>query len=276
MWSATRRVAWLVGLAALACGEPPGVEQGSQPLGTVSFCDGQSPVPSYSGTIDTEILSETPAESSDGGLILHITGGARPRRALLRWDLSSLAAQGTVRAAQIALTSTDATSDEVAAYALRRPWAELAASWNVAGPTAWESPGADGPTDRNDVALAAIGPAPSGRYTIPLNDAGVDEVNAWVRSPDSNFGLVIIDAAGTDELVIASREEVVTSRPCLIVAIDPPDGGTESSHPERFRVSCESVQGSSTVPVPLVLIALGMGIRAVSGSRRHRGRSPES
>jgi len=273
MRSAARGAMWLAGLGVLACGEPPELAQWTQPLSTSSFCDGQSPDPAYSGTSDTQITSEAPAATYGANQILRITAGLQVRRALLRWDLTSLDPRITVRTAQLSLTSTDATANAVAAYALRRPWTEEAASWDIAGPTSWEIPGAGGSTDRSDVALAAVGPAPSGRYVVPLNGAGVAEVTAWVRDPASNLGLAIVNETGSDELVIASREGDAGDRPCLVVAYDLPDGGAGlpdagAGRPAKLLLGC----GCGAAPLLPSLIVLCAGLHALAGSRRRRRR----
>ena len=75
-----------------------------------------------------------------------------------RFDLSALPAGATVKNATMKLYANQRTNvgkELVAVFEMMKPWTEGSVTWNTTdGSTAWETPGANGPTDRSTLAVA--------------------------------------------------------------------------------------------------------------------------
>ncbi|MCO6453095.1 MAG: DNRLRE domain-containing protein, partial [Caldilineales bacterium] len=120
----------------------PGSAAPLQANATLTLSQG---VDGYTGTTDTRIDSFSPTTNFGGATILAVRGGGQANT-LIRFDLSPLPAGVTIIAAELQMTTlsrTNAASVDVGAFALRRPWAEMEATWQqAASGDAWGSPGA--------------------------------------------------------------------------------------------------------------------------------------
>ena len=75
-------------------------------------------------------------------------GTGKDKSGLLKWDLSVIPSGSKVTSASVAVNVTNSSPETYEAYALKRTWAEAAASWLVSTPSA--TPGRwSGPRDRS-------------------------------------------------------------------------------------------------------------------------------
>lgn len=200
-----------------------------------TFRNGESPVPSYSGCADTTI-STGPVNGNYNGLSLALFGNAgsaaEVRTSLLAFDLSSLPPDARVTSAAIEVYVHDTTSASQTLRELLKPWSETEATWTMADVnTAWETPGAVGLADAHPAPLADPFTLPvQGPTTVPLNDAGIEIVQSWVRGDRPNHGFLLQQdpAAASFAGLRDSEHLVAASRPALHLAVELPDGGNDA------------------------------------------------
>jgi len=187
----------------------------------VSFQDGVSPAPSYTGTQDTCLAAGHANTNYGTSETLWAQGGAT--EALLKWGNLNIPVGSTVRAATITLNVTNPSKGTYELYSLRRNWVEAEATWNqYAAGQNWQVPGAKGTSDRGTVALGTVAASSIGQYTITLNAAGIALVQSWVNDPSKNQGLLIDDLTVTDALAFGSSETLtVSNRPKLTITYAP-------------------------------------------------------
>jgi hypothetical protein len=171
---------------------------------TVFQTDGAS----YDGVIDTYISSWQPTDNYGGNVTMLVRQGD-VRAALVRFDLSSIPTGSTIEEARLGLYSvsrSNAGNLTVDAYAVRRPWAELQATWNQATTsTAWGSPGCNQTgTDRDATPISS--------QVVNTIDTWYEWdvtalVGEWVANPASNQGVILKGSGATSvEYYFAASE----------------------------------------------------------------------
>lgn len=196
---------------------------------TVSFQDGVSPAPRYSGTSDTTLLEAAKLVDKNLGTSPQIwvdgdTTVGDDRYILIRWDLTSLPARATVLSATIDVQVTnDSRGSAFELYELKRDWVEKEATWkSAASKVPWQAPGAQGPQDRGAALLGLLAPQKAGAYTIRLTPEGVAALQSWIDQPASNRGLIIANTDNADAVGLHSREATLpANRPRLNVTFVP-------------------------------------------------------
>lgn len=181
---------------------------------TRSFQNGSAPNASYTGGIDTYV-SEQNGSSSYGAVSPLIVSGSDPtgtnkdKRALLKWDLSSIT--GAVQSASLTLNITDHSGGQ--AYDLLEAltsWAENSATWNT-------KPAA------GTTVLGVTAPTANGLVTVNLNANGLAVLQNWLNFPAKNYGLYLSKTTATDTLRLDSRERSTANlRPKLTITFKPP------------------------------------------------------
>jgi hypothetical protein len=74
-------------------------------------------------------------------------------------------------------------------------------------------------------------------YHIPLNDAGVAAVQAWINNPAQNYGIIVKDYAVNDGLQVSSSEAAAAAlRPKLLI-------NYESATPPAQQLALASFAG---------------------------------
>ncbi|WNG16698.1 DUF3616 domain-containing protein [Cystobacter fuscus] len=231
-------------LVAAGCGSERFDESGaetefsslSQGLTSTSFQDGVSPSSSYAGTRDA-MIEEEDANANHGSATSLSASGDTPAGSgnenyiLLRWDVSSIPANATIRSASIVVTVSDKADQSYDFYELTRDWNEGQVTWEQADSSQdWTSNGADGAGDRNTASLGSIRASATGTYTVTLNAQGLEVMRGWVANPASNHGVIVANKDNDNRLEIRSSEySTKTSRPKLTVSweVSSGDGGTD-------------------------------------------------
>jgi Tfp pilus assembly protein PilX len=150
------------------------------------------------------------------------TGGGKPMRTLIRFDLSAIPSGAVVESATLELylfSSSGSQTDVVEAFPLTQEWVEgtggtnAGASWDLYdGVTPWVTPGGDRLPD----AVAAFTAGAVGWKTMDLATVA----QAWLDGTLPNYGLVLASptSGGNDEKHYYSREYADPSlRPRLTV-----------------------------------------------------------
>jgi hypothetical protein len=159
---------------------------------------------------DTTLYENSGAESNGVGEFLFVGRTAQPgtprRRALLRFDLSSIPADAVVQSASLRMTMSRTITGDIAVGLHRASgaWGEGTsnasaqegqgapatagdATWTlrVFPATAWGTVGGDASTTAS--AIATVG-AMTGAYTWASNAALVADVQGWIAAPANNAG----------------------------------------------------------------------------------------
>jgi len=172
------------------------------------------------GGVDTTIASaRDPRTVNDDGE--HLNADGDPKAAvLLSFDVSSIPPWSTITAAALLLDCpSDGTAIPYSVYAALRPWVETQACFNTyAAGQPWGAPGADGPGDHGATALGVL-TGTGAPIPVPLNAAGAQQVQDWVRGLAPNYGFEIVEYnLGSDGIVCHAREETaISERPALQV-----------------------------------------------------------
>ncbi|OJH38799.1 hypothetical protein BON30_21470 [Cystobacter ferrugineus] len=208
----------------------------SQGLTSTAFQDGVSPSSSYAGTRDAMIEEEDTNANHGSATSLSASGdtpagSGNENYILLRWDVSSIPANATIRSASIVVTVSDKADQTYDFYELTRDWTESQVTWEQADSSQeWTSNGADGAGDRNTVSLGSIRASATGTYTVTLNAQGLEVVRKWVANPSSNHGVIVANKDNDNRLEIRSSEySTKSARPKLTVSweVASGDGGTD-------------------------------------------------
>ncbi len=191
-----------------------------------NFQDGVSPDASYDGTTDTYLSEEFPALNSGAGDTLLVDGSdpsPYDRLSLIRWDISAIPTNFTVQSADIIFNVTNPTPGAYQVYQAKRAWEEGVATWTTAASgSLWETPGAQGPSDRGATVLGELAADATGTYTLALNAEGVAVVQSWVNDPLANVGLVIANSDEGDGVDLDSSDAgTAGNRPILSITSIP-------------------------------------------------------
>lgn len=170
------------------------------------------------------------------------SGGGTLRRALVRFDLTSVPAGSRITSAtlQLSLVRSRFAGDlPVSIHRVTQSWAEGPSSssqgigdTSVAGDTTWihrNKPAVLWTRPGGDYVEAASGSrivgATGGAYAWPSTPLIVADVQGWLDSPASNHGWIVIgfEGVGTSAKGFAAREATTPlDRPTLAIAYDPP------------------------------------------------------
>ena len=125
-----------------------------------------------------------------------------------------------MNAAAFTLNITNVSATPYNVYALKRPFAELQATWKqAANGSPWTTPGAKNILDRDAVSVGTLSAPSTGKATVALNAAGLAVVQGWVDDPAANYGLIIADEALTDGVDFHCRETTTAAnRPQLTIS----------------------------------------------------------
>ena len=174
----------------------------------------------YSGMTDTTIRSDA-TKTNYGTATTLLADGSPDYAILMRWDLTSIPAAKTATQVSLTFNVVDPSSQVYKLYALKRSWTESNATWTNASSgngNRWQTAGANGANDRETTEMGTLSAAANGSLTTTLNSHGLAKVNAWIDSPSSNFGFVILDYSMTDGIDLTSSEGTTLSqRPALTI-----------------------------------------------------------
>ncbi len=177
----------------------------------IAFQSGVSPTSAYADARDTKLRSDEP-ETAFGSDVQLEADGFPPYRVLLAWDLTTVPQNAAVLSGALTIDITNVSSDSYGLYLLERNWTESEATWLQAdNQSPWDLDESAG--DRGSELLATFVPSSLGELTIPLNGAGISELQRWVLNPSSNHGFVVdIASNASDGVDITSRESSNASR----------------------------------------------------------------
>lgn len=159
--------------------------------------------------------------------------GGKKSRALLRFEVrNAIPANAQVSAARLTLTvvSTPPSTDQHA-FHLRRvlvPWSESAATWTnrLIPPSPWSDPGGLSGVDYSSTVSQSIVVTGMAAFVFQSNPVLVGEVQAWLDTPESNAGWMLIcegESVYRSVRKFGAREwNVAAARPALEVEYTPP------------------------------------------------------
>jgi len=166
-------------------------------------------------TTDATIDGVTQTTNFGAGASLAVDTGLQ-RRAVLRFDLSSVPAGALVLDASLRLYVESPQPDgTLELAALQQSWNEPEVTWrNRTTSLLWSTQGAP-----VGAALVSFAATAAGAQTIVLP---VATVQAWVDAPANNFGLRILSKSPTNKgaLLSASEATLATRRPELVLTVD--------------------------------------------------------
>lgn len=184
---------------------------------TISFQDGVSPTGAYAGTRDTYIWGTTPGTTRgvEVTTVLDITAGnpTDERKALVKWDLSSIPATATVIGAKMEWYIA-AEGQGWAWYRVLQTWDETSTYTSLGGG------GANGGVTNNGTFASATESVRNGvnldtiLSVIVRDNVLVSDVQTMVADPSQNFGWLgrNTDAATGDGMQFDSRESITAAR----------------------------------------------------------------
>lgn len=214
---------------------------------TMSFQDGLVPDPAYNGTSDTYIREATSTTNYGSATTLQVDGDEpsgtfTDMSILLGWDISEIPATATVQSASIYLNTLN-VGGPYYCYGLLRSWDEATATWiNASAGNAWGSPGANGGSDSDSLALCTVNAGSTGTIEIPLNTDGIALLQSWVDGGAGNYGLLISDSATTNGADFDSSESsTAMSRPKLEVTYTVPVVPPNQPPVASFNDSCSNL-----------------------------------
>ncbi len=116
---------------------------------------------------------------------------------LMFFDVASkIPADAEVLHAEIVVEVENDTSDFFPFYALRRHWVEDEVTWTrAASGDNWQVLGAEGGNDRSTTALGRASISDTGPGRITFNQAGRQEIEAWLTTPADNHGVLFVPHA---------------------------------------------------------------------------------
>lgn len=170
----------------------------------------------YAGTTDAVIDMAEPTSNAGAEPTLVLKGGKKPRRGLVRWDLSSLPATTTIQGACMALFAEEPSVNPFAVYELLKDWSEPKVTWTSAtAETAWAMPGAWAETEAGPQVTTVLAKA-GGVQTVALPTSLVQK---WISEGANNHGLILAAThRASDSLTISSANSPTASqRPALLI-----------------------------------------------------------
>lgn len=228
-----KRAVWL--LAISACGAAQAlsgeVVHQFQPVADTTIFADATGAPSAA---DWDSVSD----SQGGSLWLGTTAGGFVRRALLRFDLSSIPAGQVVVSASLRLYETRSVDDhEVHVHRLLAPWGEGPSNggtvgsgapaqvgdatwrWSNFGVTEWAQRGGDFVAQSSAATLVGSAPAP---YTWSSTPGLVADVQGWLNQPAANFGWILIGAEPADNRTAKRFDSLQGSSPPQLWVVTTP------------------------------------------------------
>lgn len=182
---------------------------------------------------DTYIDENNPSKNYGNCKELFVgTKSSKKRRAILKFDVSSIPADATIISAEVFMKKIGGTntSTSLGAYLMTSSWVEnaggcsgnsLAPNWTQrAAGTNWGSTGGD----FNNTAVSTTNVASNGNYSWNVLSA----VQNWISNPSNNRGLMIrtVNEGINNEFKFSSSEEGKTAdRPYLNVVYQVPSSG---------------------------------------------------
>jgi hypothetical protein len=213
-------------------------------LMTVSFQDGISPDPGYSGTRDAYIRQASADTAHGLETTLQVdgdepSGSGTDMNMLLSWDISDIPADSIVEAASIHFEVTNPSSGAYTCYGLLRTWEEAQVSWNQAlSGQAWGAAGATSAADRGSQPLCTVVAGSAGPLTVEFNADGLALLQSWIGNSTNNHGLVISDPATSDGADFHSRESATAmARPALEITYRVPVTPPPPSSVDQFALA---------------------------------------
>ncbi len=192
--------------------------------------------------MDTYMAQWSPTSGLDGESSLQtIANGTSLQRALIQFDLSSIAASAACVSAALSLRAIVLDGAGAGAahsvYPVYRPWTETGACWNYyAGTSVWGTAGcADTVNDRAATACGTFNAPATAPNTVTCN-LNTDTVQSWFGS-NTNHGLLI-----------KADSETAWDRVCYASS----DNGTAADRPQLVVEWTESASGIS---IPVVMAA---------------------
>lgn len=229
---------------------------------------------------DTTLFSESGylADGLDDGVFVGTVAANQnyaDRRAVLRFDPSSIPAGATVLSASLQMYVTKTISGPLAIeiHALNAPWGEgtsyaslpgggnggpitpNSASWTYTfyPNTGWTTPGGD----FSAVALATATTGVNGAAVLWTSQPLAASVQSWMDSPASNYGWILVDPNPLPGVVTAKR---LASR----------EYATASQRPTLTVTYSLQQPASSDGPIPLWALA-GLGVSFTVVAKRRLG-----
>lgn len=183
---------------------------------TVTFQNGFN---GYYGMVDTKIKED--AQTSNWGNYNSLEMSGNPDyKSLMKWDLTSISSGKTVTAVSITFNVSNASPDDYYFHALKRDWIEAEATWLLAkSGVNWGTAGAGNTSsDVESTFIGEVTATSTGAYTVALNAAGLAQVESWIDSPSTNYGMILKNTGTADSLTLDSSEKSPTSnRPILTI-----------------------------------------------------------
>ena len=193
--------------------EPSSIPQ----VSTVFFQNG---VNGYAGTEDTMLDDSSPDRNFHSDTILELDGSPKNTSALMRWDISDISENATVKSVEITLYISNRSRQSYEIYEVKKPWIEKQATWNqYSNGESWNKTGARSSKDRVKKILGQLKSSSQSRYLkVSLDAYGIAVVQSWVNNPASNNGFVFIDYYASDGLDFYSSENsTISKRPKITI-----------------------------------------------------------
>lgn len=187
---------------------------------TDTFQNGQG---GYSGCSDTRISAQATSSSFEASELR--VGAEQSSAALVRFDLASIPSDATVESASLQLYAYESEASsgfDVEVYAVRRPWVDAEANWNVATASLpWGVPGCT--SSFSDRALAPsdkVAAGAAGWYAWSVRD----DVQRMVSEPGTNAGWMLRQSTAAPGMLsfYSSEHEGGSYRPKLVVTYTVP------------------------------------------------------
>ncbi|MDB6053720.1 MAG: Chitinase [Verrucomicrobiales bacterium] len=251
---------------------------------------------------DTALMEDFPNnnQGANSSIELGIPGNSTKMRDLFKFDVSSIPAGSTVSSVSVKFTVTfshDGTAHIGNLHKLLANWGEGtgsglpnatpvattgAACWNSRqfGQNAWTTAGGGSGTDYASAISGTGSLVSSGASTFASTATLVSDVQAWVNSPSSNFGWILMyssETGGSNAKRLATREDTtVANRPSITVtyttaaptptiAITNPASGAIFAAPASVTIGASaSVNGGTVTNVTFQTNGVSVGSATVA------------